>query len=231
MSIVPYLAMTAAEFRAAPSLPEKIGWMACHFSPYSTGLSNLPEELPEGSLLILNDRTPIHGHDPELIARQLHATMQRLKCCGILLDFQTADNSETAALIRYLAENLPDKVIFPAYYPVESEAVFLPPVPVDEPVKDYLAPWQGKEIWLDAAPEGTEILLTESGAVCSPLSGAMAEELPHVDEALHCHYRIDETETGIRFLLLRTKEDLQALLLETEALGVAGTVGLYQELR
>lgn len=231
MSIVPYLAMTAAEFRAAPSLPDKLGWMACHFSPYSIGLSNLPEQLPEGSLLILNDRTPIHGHDPETIARQLHSTAERLKCSGILLDFQAADNPEAAALIRYLGENLTEKVILPESCPQENAPVFLPPVPVDLPVKEYLAPWQGKEIWLDAAPEGTEILLTESGAICTPLPGILAEEIPHMDKSLHCHYRINETDEGIRFHLCRTKEDIHALLAEAESLGVTGAVGLYQELR
>ena len=49
------LAMTAAELGAAP-LPSHPAWMACHFSPYSTGLTNLPPKLPQDSLLILNDR-------------------------------------------------------------------------------------------------------------------------------------------------------------------------------
>ena len=43
MVIRPFLAMTAAEIRANPDISSPIGWMACHFSPYGTGLSNLPE--------------------------------------------------------------------------------------------------------------------------------------------------------------------------------------------
>ena len=46
MAITPFLAMTAAEFRKKEDLPDKIAWMACHFSPYGLGLSNLPQRLP-----------------------------------------------------------------------------------------------------------------------------------------------------------------------------------------
>ena len=48
MAIGRYFAMTAAEIRGCSALPAGIAWMACHFSPYGTGLSNLPPELPEG---------------------------------------------------------------------------------------------------------------------------------------------------------------------------------------
>ena len=64
MAIAPFLAMTGAEMRNNSVLPDKIAWMACHFSPYGTGLSNLPKNLPAGSLLMVDDITPPHGHDP-----------------------------------------------------------------------------------------------------------------------------------------------------------------------
>ena len=64
MAIPQYLAMTAAEMAGTAPLPRYMAWMACHFSPYSTGLTNRPAKLRQGSLLILNDRTPIHCHDP-----------------------------------------------------------------------------------------------------------------------------------------------------------------------
>ena len=78
MAIPLYLAMTAREFRICKTVPANMAWMACHFSPYGTGLSNLPTSLPPGSMIILNDRTPICGHDPELIAAQLK---ELLKSC------------------------------------------------------------------------------------------------------------------------------------------------------
>ena len=71
MAIRLYLAMTAAEIRENTGLPPKIAWMACHFSPYCTGLSNLPRILAAGSVLMLDDVTPIFHHDPQQIAAQL----------------------------------------------------------------------------------------------------------------------------------------------------------------
>ena len=62
------LAMTAAEMSSAAPLPEKIAWMACHFSAYSLGITNIPASLPKGAMLILNDRFPCQGHSPGLTA-------------------------------------------------------------------------------------------------------------------------------------------------------------------
>ena len=95
MAITPFLAMTAAEMHNCPYLPPKIAWMACHFSAYATGLSNFPQSLPPGSILIVNDRTPVFGHDPEVICGQLLGVVERLGCSGILLDFQRQGESET----------------------------------------------------------------------------------------------------------------------------------------
>ena len=50
MAIKGYLAMTAAEIAAAGAPAYGLAYMACHFSPYGTGLVNLPRELPEGRL-------------------------------------------------------------------------------------------------------------------------------------------------------------------------------------
>ena len=100
MALPLYLAMTAAEIRENPFLPGNTAYMACHFSPYGTGLSNLPRDLPPESLLILNDRTPIRGHDPQQIRDQLAQAMAQFQCLGLLLDFQRAGNDETRALVE-----------------------------------------------------------------------------------------------------------------------------------
>ena len=105
MAIRSFLAMTAAEFATAGTLPEYVAWMACHFSPYGTGLTNLPPTLPPGSLLILNDRIPICGHDPERIAGQLLQTAETTQCTGVLLDFQCA-SEENVRLAEYLISTL-----------------------------------------------------------------------------------------------------------------------------
>lgn len=230
MAIDCYLAMTAAEIASAPSLPRKLGYMACHFSPYSTGLSNLPRQLPPDSLLLLTDRTPICGHDPELIAWQLSDCAKANHCRGILLDFQRAECAETARLVRHLASALPCPMAVSHLYAGQSDCpVLLPPVPPDTLSADHLAPWQGREIWLEASLDSLCITVTPKGTRFSP-AGSDNEPLPHRDDRLHCHYRTEVSPEEVVFTLRRTPEDLASLLEEAEALGVSLTVGLYQEL-
>ena len=71
MPIPCYIAMTGAEFLHTDRFPDKIAWMACHYACYATGLSNLPKDLPEGALIIVNDRTPPFEQDAAFIAEQL----------------------------------------------------------------------------------------------------------------------------------------------------------------
>ena len=230
MDIVHYLAMTAAEIGANPPLPPKIAWMACHFSPYSAGLSNCPRQLPPGSLLILNDFSPIHGHSPEAVADQLRSWVEDFQCSGVLLDFQRPGNTETAALTEYLEGSLPCPVAVSHLYADSlSCPVFLPPVPVQTPVAEYLAPWQGREIWLETALDAVKITLTEKGASFAPLPRADSEKNDFRDEKLHCRYRISLSEDRAEFLLYRAKEDLASLLRDAGNHGVTTAVGLYQE--
>lgn len=229
MAIPLYLAMTAAEFGMCTNFPEHMGWMACHFSPYSTGLSNLPPSLPEGSLLILNDRTPIHRHDPSRIGESLGKLAASLRCRGLLLDFQTPGIPETAALARYLAQALPCPVGISEPYAVEGSPVFLPPVPLDTPLPEYLKPWQGQEIWLDAALDAVQIRLTPEGSVFVPAPLEPSREADQLDDRLHCRYRVELEEECARFTLYRTPETVQELLREAESLGVTAAVGLFQE--
>lgn len=231
MAIRPFLAMTAAEIRGTETLPPKTAWMACHFSPYSTGLSNLPKALPPGSMVILDDITPIHGHDSEVIAAQLRHRLEGLECSGVLLDFQRPGYEEAGLLAEQLAEALPCPVVVSALYGQALNCpVFLPPVPPDASLSDYLAPWHGREIWLEMALDGEIITLTPAGATTSPLLPAAQPSGGHWDGKLHCHYQIHTDADSARFTLFRTPEDLDALLTEGEALGVTCAVGLYQEL-
>lgn len=223
-----YLAMTAAEIRANTDFPPNIGYMACHFSPYGTGLSNCPAHLPEGSMLILNDRTPIHGHDHGLIADQLTELVEKLKCDSVLLDFQRADVPELSLLAEKLSAALPCPVGVSDLYAADSDcSVFLPPVMPDTLLSEHLVPWQGRDIWLDISTEGLEITLTEKGASTVSLPSQVFPAC-HGDSALHCHYRIDVGE-NIRFTLFRTEQDVKDLLAEAKHLGISRAVGLYQE--
>lgn len=231
MAITRYLAMTAAEIGGTSPLPSKIAWMACHFSPYSTGLSNCPDSLPPDSLLILNDRTPIHGHDPETIAGQLRECIEGLKCSAVLLDFQRPGCTETAALAKFLTNALPCPTAVSEMYGKDLDCpVFLPPCPHHVPLAQYCTPCQGREIWLEMALDGEIITLTETGAAFAPMPAGDSFEGGHKEEKLHCHYHIELEENAARFTLWRTPEDLNALLEEAEHLGVTHGIGLFQEL-
>ena len=227
MAIERYMAMTGAEMASAGALPEKAAWMACHFSPYSTGLCNFPAALPKGSLLILNDRTPIHGHDPERVCRELKETVSKLACRGLLVDFQNPPTRESLALTGYLAANLPVPLGLPPEYDAGEAAVFVPAVPTLTPAAQYLSRWQEREIWLELALDGQAVTLTADGAHFGenrfPQKGSV-----HADNALHCHYVIEERQDAFIFRTWRTTKDLDALLEESGQIRLA--VGLYQEL-
>lgn len=230
MALPLYLALTAAEFTACSSLPRFPAWMACHFSPYGTGLSNLPPRLPVGSLLILNDRTPPHGHDPQKIAQQLQCVVKEMACAGVLLDFQRPQDEETAAIAAAVVAGLSCPAAVSDVYAQEMNCpVFLPPPPPHIPLSEHLAPWRGREVWLEAALTQETITVTAQGSHFREDVPTFIEA-PHWDEALHCHYQITASPEEITFTLYRASQDLDALLAEAATQGVTTAVGLYQQL-
>ncbi len=231
MALPVYLAMTAAEFASAERLPDHCAWMACHFSSYGTGLSNLPEQLPEKAVLILNDSTPVQNHDPEQIATQLAQLTQTLSADALLLDLQRPVSDATMAVIQAITSTLTCPVVIPQAYAQDiGGPVFLPPPPLDMPLKAYLAPYGDRDIWLEAALDGATVTVTSEGSYSSPLLYDDTLSPCFEDEDLHCKYHIRVSDTEATFSLWRTPESLHALLEEAEALGVSRAVGLYQEL-
>lgn len=231
MALPLYLAMTAAELSRTAQLPDKTAYMACHFSPYSTGLSGFPDTLAPGSMLILNDRTPVHGHDSQLIADQLQQAALDLQCDSVLLDFQRPDNPETAEITAAILKVLSCPVGVSEYYAKALACpVFLPPPPLDSPPQAYFTQWAGREIWLEAALDSACITLTEQGCAYTPLFPPETPEPFHCDTRLFCRYHIELTDTAARFTLYRTKAELSSLLEEAARLGVTRAIGLYQEL-
>lgn len=219
-----FFAMTAAEFRLFPSFSQPIGWMACHFSAYGTGLSNFPAALPKGSLLILNDRMPLSRHDPILIAAQLQSAVEKWDCCGILLDLQRSGAEDVVQAVAALPCPV---AVTPLYAKHCERAVFLPPPPLTCPLIQHLSPWKNREIWLEAALEQGCFRVRESG--CQEIASAPIP-CPHTDENLHCRYGIEIGEDFADFHLLRDRAQLDALLQEAAAQGVTRFVGLYQQL-
>ena len=229
MEIARYFAMTADEFTQAANLPGKKAWMACHFSPYSTSLSNLPSHLPEGSLLMLNDSTPPSKQVAESIRKTLESAIKTNKCAGLLLDFQRSGNPKTAEIIAALLEMDCQVCVSECYAKDFDCPIFLPPTPLTIPLCEYILPYQNRQIWLDTALTCERINVTSSGSIAKPF--AATEDYPFQDVRLHCHYNIRVTDESIEFILKRTKADLEALIQEAASLGIAAIVGLYQELK
>ncbi|MBO5954071.1 MAG: hypothetical protein J6Q53_08175 [Oscillospiraceae bacterium] len=231
MGICRYLAMTAAEIYASQELPTQMAYMACHFSAYSNGLSNCPQSLPENSILILNDRTPICGHNPDLISQQLSEIAEDLHCRAVLLDFQRPDEPETVALVKTVVKNCSCPVGVSDLYAKDLDCpVFLPPAPLTVPLAEHLRPWTDRELWLEAALDAACIRITETDNICLTLPYCPPPENCHTDNALHCCYTAHVTPAQIRFQLYRDVPQLERLLAEAESLGVTTVIGLYQQL-
>ena len=229
MAIQIYIAMSAAELAGAGPLPWPAAWMACHFSPHSRGLSNCPERLPPGSLLILDDSIPMDGHDPELIARQLRELIRRFGCGGLVLDLQRPGCREAEALAAYLCGSLGCPVtVSAAYAGTVSAPVLVPPVPLHRSPAAHLEPWLGREIWLELETAGAQLRLTSQGAVLR--DWICDEETLYRHRRLHCGYRIRVVKGEAVFRLRRSREDNLELLEECHALGVTGAIGRPDEL-
>lgn len=231
MGIRCYLAMTDQEISGCEQMPEHPGWMACHFSCYGTGLSNLPRNLPAGSMVILNDRTPIQGHDPKKITQQLCALCETHKPECVLLDLQRAGEPQLQKLANTLTEQLPCPVgVSEAYAGDCGGAVFVSPCPLCTPLKKHLAPWEGREVWLDVALQAQVITVDRDG--CHPADVPLSQ-LPEpifTDEELCCRYHMELLEDRVLFHLRRSKDELSKLLQQADALGVTYAVGLFQQL-
>ena len=227
-----YLAMTATEVASAVKLPQRPAWMACHFSCYSTGLSNLPQALPKGSMLIVNDRTPVAGHDPTRIAEQLRQLAEELDAERVLLDFQRPGCGETAKIAAAVIQALPCPTAVTEFYAAGSDCpVFLPPPPLHVPLEKHLSPWQNREIWLELMPDAEELVVTRAGCLIHPLPNVRLEEPVHEHKELCCRYNIQVLEDRAIFTLERNTGLLPAFLAQAKELGVTCAVGLFQQLK
>ncbi len=232
MEIPVFLAMTAGEVAQAEELPERLAWMACHFSAYGTGISNIPKALPPGSMLMLNDRTPVCGHAPDAVAKALCEAAERLQCDCILLDLQRPEQEGLLPIIRAVLDRASCPVGVSALYAEDLDCpVLVPPVAPYQPLKKALTPWAGRELWLELSTQGTQITVTQEGSYYAPLPFYEPPEKGHYDQELCCHYEIQPEEKEVRFLLGRTETDLQTLLEKAKAFNVTHSIRLWQEFK
>ena len=221
-----FLAMTDNEMQQ--HRPKKAAYMACHFSPYGQGLSNLPAQLPENCLLLLDDSTPIAGHDPNLVIKQLNALVDAYSPKAVLLDFQRQDCD--CNMVAAIIKNTRCPVAVSEKHCGNLDCpVFLSPPPVNKQLSNYLTPFLKRGIFLEIAPEAAEITVTAGGSKTVSISPSL-RWLPLEHKGLHCHYDVQVVPGKAIFTLQHTAEDLAELVKHAYNLGALGVVGLHQEL-
>ena len=197
-----YLAMSAVEMRPIP-----------HPAFLVLEGSEVP---PPGVLPVITDAFPLD--------RQ---TLLRL-CQGreaVLLDFEHPHTAEVRAMIR----SLPCPAAAPPGYADEGP-VFLPPAPLHMPLEEYLSPWKGREIWLEAALQRQQAAITTEGAAVFPPCTNTDFEGGFYSEKLQCRFLQNFSENRAVFTLFDTPETLRIKLNQAAELGVTRAVGLFQEL-
>ena len=209
MPIPVYYAMTKEEMQSEAQYPRHLALM-----DFYNGM--------EDSIVILTDRKPLDWEELHRIIKD-HPK--------ILLDFQRPEDPQNHKLITEL-ERLGLPYCATGIYASKYDcAVLLPPVQLTRPLADHIAPWKGRELWLELALDGQHITLTKDGCTEQYIPHAQHRHEAHNDEKLHCHYYIHTTENAAEFTLWRSKEDIADLLKEADSLGIRLAVGLWQELK
>ena len=222
-----YLAISPVEIRHCSKIPLHPAWLGCHFSAHTPGLSDISQGVPQGGMLIVDDRISFTNHDPDRIVEELTEAADRLDPDSILLDFERPSTPAARELASRLADALPCPVGSPPGYR-DQGPVFPPPCPLHVPLEDYLEPWKGREIWLDAAVQREIITVTSQGTTYTP-----AEKLPasgYLDPLLLCRYTAQQAAGRVTFTLFDTSQTLSQKLELAGALGVTRAIGLYQEI-
>lgn len=231
MALPLYLAATGPEMSAISQHSFPLAYMACHFSPYTQGLTNIPNTLPDGSMLILTDRMPCQGHSADLVIQQLQDVVERYHCESLLLDFQRPPEPELEQMAARIIHSLSCPVaVTEGFTKDHSCPVFLSPAPLHIPLAEYLAPWEGREIWLEAALEQEEITVGENGTAYSRIFPTDGLAGGFLSEELCCHYRLKTDHDRVMFTLFDTMGSLRKKLELAASLGVTRAVGLWQEL-
>lgn len=214
-----YVAVTAKEMSNLQG--QNLAWMACRFDPKGKGLTNLPEQLPAGSLILVDDLHPLGQHDLSFICRQLRQLCQRLQCAGIVLDLQRPKSSRSLQMVNALLQ-LPIPVAVTGEYARNLNCPVFLTAPMHIKLQKLLAPWNGREVWLDV-PMGLKIL--HQGKIIEET--ATPQSNYQWDRFLCCGYVRHSPD---RFTLCRSKQMLPKILDEAARLGIPKALVLHSEL-
>lgn len=225
-----YLAMDPSEIQRKFPHSGAVAWFSCQFSPDGDGLSNLPQALPAGSALILDDGILCQQPNEQAIFRSLEQLVGQLRLRAVVLDFQRPYLPRLGQLAHMLEAGLCCPVVVTRAYAAHTKGpVLLEPTPLDVRPEVWIGCPQ-RSVWLELDNRVTQLTLTAQGL----RRGFLADFVPggnvFADKALCCHYQL-RTDPEPTFTLFRTKEDLSCLLERLEGLGVEAVIGLYQELK
>ena len=172
---------------------------------------------PAGVLPVITDFHPLTEEALDRLCR-LAASWDRA-----VLDFE---GPPTPA-----AQALPGRLPCPAAAPpgYGDGPVFLPPAPLHVPLENYLAPWQGREIWLEAALQQQTVTVTGEGIRVDPAIPA-DQDGGYYSRELCCRFTQEIREDRVIFTLFDTRQTLSDKLDRAQELGVHAALGLYREL-
>ncbi len=199
-----YVVMTGKEIRDCGKLPEKIAYLGCHFG--GNGLVGLPDGLPEGSMLLIDDRVVPQESDIESALAQLKPLLPKFS--GIYLDFQREETPKEAA--NLLVEKLPFPVGVPKRFGIGIPV--LPPRQLNLLPGDYYHPG----CWTEAAMTAWELTVTKDG--CSKKEVPRKKDFSgHYSEILYCSYSVEMDEEKAVFVMQNNRELLHREILEDNA--------------
>ena len=172
---------------------------------------------PRGVLPVITDCRPLTEEGVDRLCSMARGWERAV------LDFEGPPTELSCELLR----RLPCPAAAPPGY--GDGPVFLPPAPLYTPLEDYLSPWRGREIWLEAALQKQTVVLTADGPSFSPAVPADLDKGFHCRE-LYCRFTQEIREDRVVFTLFDTRETLKDKLARAEALGVRAALGLWREL-
>ena len=219
--------MMDTEMQDIPSLPPRIARMGCTFDPDGPGLSDIPTAFFQHGMLIVDDRHPIRGHDPNLVAGVLADAADRLGIDCILLDFERPPTAASQAIAARLAKALPCPVGMPPDYGASLDcALFLPPCPLHVPMEAYLKPWQHREVWMEARILRQTITVTQQGTVYGIPAPGDNLTGGHFDNLLRCQCVTEIADDKVVFTLYDTPESLRK---KWNHPNISRVIGLFQD--
>ena len=186
--------------------------------------------IPHPAFLVLEDsQTPPAGVLPVITDAFPPDRQTLLRLCqgrdAVLLDFERPPTAQVREMIR----DLPCPAGAPPGYAHEGP-LFLPPAPLHVPMEEYLSPWKGREIWLEAALQRQVVTVTAEGCTVFPPCTNTDFEGGFYSEKLQCRFRQNFSENQAVFTLFDTPDTLRIKLDRAGELGVTRAIGLFQEL-